>query len=150
MILTIHYLSYKPFKWGIWSNYIQKRTYWACTIKSNGSHSNVEIAARVLFYVVWVTRKIVNKYIRCSQFWAFYVQSENKIKETVMNHIGTTACVQIYRCVMKFCQIDKISTHTCKFDGAERCISYTFSIVPANRLEYIEYHWGSRFFPQGV
>ena len=45
-------------------------------------------------------------------------------------------------CVMKFCQIDKISTHTCIFAVGKFCKLDKISIVTAKRSDYLKYHWG--------
>ena len=48
-----------------------------------------------------------------------------------------TAYMQIRRCVLKFCQVDKISTGTCIFDDAEFC--KLDNNITANRCDYMKY-----------
>ena len=52
---------------------------------------------------------------------------------------GVTAYKQIRRCIMKFCQIDKMSICICLFDNAETIKMNKISIVAADRLEYMKY-----------
>ena len=57
-------------------------------------------------------------YVTCilSDFIGSNFLSELQIRSVCK---GVTAYTQIRRCVVKFCQIDKILTHTCISDGAE-------------------------------
>ena len=45
------------------------------------------------------------------------------------NSKGVTAYTQIRKCVMKFCQVDKISTRTCIFDDVKISISIKFQYM---------------------
>ena len=55
---------------------------------------------------------------------------------------GVTAYTQIRKCVMKFCQIDKISSRTCVFGDIEFCKLDMISMVIANRHSYMKYLLG--------
>ena len=55
---------------------------------------------------------------------------------------GVTAYTQIRRCVMRFCQIDKISTRTCIFDDAEilkigQDSDFKITAIRRNYMKYI-------------
>ena len=52
---------------------------------------------------------------------------------------GATTYMQIRRCVLKFCQIDKISTRSCVFE--KFCKLDKISIETANRRDYMTYLW---------
>ena len=53
-----------------------------------------------------------------------------------------TACMQIRRCVMKFCSADKISTHPAYLIMLKARKLDKISIVTANKHYYVKNLWG--------